>query len=186
MRNLLTGMVVLLLASTMGRADVIEYRDHEGVRHFTNIAAEVPEEYRDVAKNVISEEQWRSKAPEPAPPAAVVPPPPPRVVRAAVPEAVYRDGFDAGLAYGRAAAAPAPRPEVVQPQVIINAPVPVPVPDYSWSLPPVQFSAFDGGRTRHITRRMIEQNLAWHDEPYFNYGPPVFVQEPFLRRSYRR
>lgn len=46
--GLLTVGLFLLAAPTW--ADIIEWRDENGVRHFTNMRAEVPGEYREAAQ----------------------------------------------------------------------------------------------------------------------------------------
>lgn len=182
MRTLLVVGALVIVAPT-ANADVLEWRDRDGVRHFTNVAAEIPEEYRDAAKNIISEEQWRSKSPEPPPQPEVAAPARKRAAaRRAATEDNYRDGFEAGLDYARevspevtVVAPPAPAP-----QIIIAAPQEAQATSYpaygayGWNDGRRRFSRFDGGQSRHITRRMVEQNLDWHDD-----SPPIFYGYPY-------
>src|SRR5262245_11666781 len=81
------------LLATTARADIYEWRDPSGARHFTNNKDAVPEEYRAAARTLIA--GWeRPPVAEPAP--APAPPAQPEMVSDAVSEA-YLAGLRTAL-----------------------------------------------------------------------------------------
>jgi hypothetical protein len=162
-------VMVLLLAGTTARADIYEWRDSSGARHFTNSMDGVPAAYQANAHVLIAD--WAHPAVAAAPaaphPAPVDGPPPEAQV---VTEAGgWNDGFEAGV---RAAAIElgggggAGGTGTVQ----INGPLAVAsvrnsdsagypgfYPPWPWYYPFVT-TGFDRGRSRHQTLRMLLQD----------------------------
>jgi len=67
----LSGIAVILFLTASAWADILEWRDAAGVRHYTNLRGEVPKEYLG-SVHVIVDERARQSAPagaaeEPAP-----------------------------------------------------------------------------------------------------------------------
>lgn len=192
-------MMFALLVADAALADIIVWRDAEGVRHFTNRADAVPAEHRPVAEVLIVH------TPRPEGPAAPLsapgqPPDGPVVAtdRQRIEDA-YQAGFDAGLSLiaggggGGAAAGGA---------VQINAPLAVTTvsqrDDAGWGpywgadwrgYYPFVTTGFDRGRSRHQTLRMLLQDQFQldRDGPYAydrwdqpGLGPAL---APFLPRG---
>jgi hypothetical protein len=195
---------VLLLVATAARADIVEWKDSEGVRHYTNVEAEVPPAYRQTVQVVVNEQARRvlaaesTEAPVREPTAAK---PAKRLQSAEVandwpPGAeAYLAGLERGLQLGRAM-----RPGG---DVNINGPLAVasaggagaavgyflPSPSY-----PLVTTSFDRGRSRHRTLRMLLQDqFAIDQEGPFGFDdqlgaprtqPPLGVSlSPFLPRG---
>ena len=192
---------VLLLAADAASADIIVWRDANGVRHFTNRADIVPAEHRGAAEVLIVDAPHAAapvaplRAPESPPAGAMV-----ASDRAAIEDA-YRAGLDdalslvAGGGGGGAAAGGS---------VQINGPLAVTTVHerqdvggwgpYAWDggwpgYYPFVTTGFDRGRSRHQTLRMLLQDQFQidRDGPYAydrwdepGLGPAL---APFLPRG---
>lgn len=190
---------VALLAGT-ARADIYEWRDTSGARHFTNNKQAVPAEYQTSARILVAE--WeRTVTAEPAvapsvPPIAQPALPATTVVRSdAVPwDEAYAAGMRAALEFGGGGGGGG--------GVQINGPLAVAsartserddypgafYPPWPWYYPFVTTS-FDRGRSRHQTLRMLLQDQFQidRDGPYAyerrdrpGLGPAL---APFLPRG---
>jgi len=187
----------LLLASSAG-ADVYEWRDASGARHFTNDKQGVPAEYQDAARVFVAD--WtRPAAPMAADPAPA--PPQPAGAQVATDAALWQDGYAAGV---RAADEIAGGGGGGGGGVQINGPLAIATsraaadevggypyglyPQWPWYYPFVTTS-FDRGRSRHQTLRMLLQDQFQldRDGPYAydrwdapGLGPAL---APFLPRG---
>lgn len=190
---------VALLAGA-ARADIYEWRDTSGARHFTNNKQAVPAEYQTSARILVAE--WeRTVTAEPAvapsvPPIAQPALPATTVVRSdAVPwDEAYAAGMRAALEFGGGGGGGG--------GVQINGPLAVAsartserddypgafYPPWPWYYPFVTTS-FDRGRSRHQTLRMLLQDQFQidRDGPYAyerrdrpGLGPAL---APFLPRG---
>jgi hypothetical protein len=187
---------LVLVLSAPAAADVIKWRDAQGVRHYTNIKEEIPEGAR---AQVVIDESVRHRSPEaePAVPKAsndVDPPRQAQVVydRPAMREA-YLDGVQQGMEMARSVGGPAaPSIQINGPLAIANAAPPQPsyvVGPYGY---PLLTTSFDGGRSRHQTLRMllqdefaIERDLTFgYPSDYFLPIVPPVVPSPFLARRF--
>jgi hypothetical protein len=183
----------LLLAGAV-RAEIYEWRDDAGSRHFTNLIDSVPAEQRNDPK-VIVREAKRSDAGEPALPSTPEPPQsvPPREALVIYDRSGAPSDYSAGLRDGLALAAGGGQPV----SFTINGPLGVanseafasgaayPVDDYY----PFVTTSFDRGRSRHRTLRMLLQDQFQldRDGPYLyerinpiGLGPRL---QPFLARG---
>ncbi len=178
---------VLLPAATL-RADILEWRDGSGVRHYTNLRAEIPLPYRDQAQKVIDETvRHPAVADETLQAAVQEETTPPRVTPAGV--ATLADAYVAGLERGLRLRDDREYTGRAAEPVLVNVPVSVPAaPTVTYVLPPYYgqryipwvTSSFDHGRSRHRTLRMVMENerlpdrdLVW--EPWQGGWPMVPV-----------
>jgi hypothetical protein len=190
---------VVLLAGA-ARADIYEWRDASGARHFTNNKDGVPAEYQTSARILVAE--WARTVPaEPvvAPSAPSVAPPAPAARSLVISDAVswdeaYAAGMRAALELGGGGGGGG--------GVQINGPLAVAstrtserddypgafYPPWPWYYPFVTTS-FDRGRSRHQTLRMLLQDQFQidRDGPYGyerwnqpGLGPAL---APFLSRG---
>jgi hypothetical protein len=172
---LLVGFVVALVASA--RADIYEWTDAGGARHFTNHRESVPADARDGARVLIAD--LPRPAVDPAP--ATVPAPPPAAAaqadlaleRASL-EAAYRAGLAAGQEIqagggggGGGGAASGGSIEIYGPLAVATSEArdsqPFFAPGYDWyggglDYYPFITTGFDRGRSRHQTLRMLLQD----------------------------
>ncbi|MBI3783527.1 MAG: DUF4124 domain-containing protein [Deltaproteobacteria bacterium] len=172
----------LLFAAAPALADVIEWRDAAGVRHYTNLKEEIPEEQRGQAQVVI-DESVRHRAAEAEPPVATASvEPEARHMAQAVYDRppvsdAYLDGLRQGIEMVRASNLPAAAPavQINGPLAIANA-VPPPsyvVPSYGY---PFVTTSFDRGRSRHQTLRMLLQDeFALERDLTFGYPNDYFL-----------
>jgi hypothetical protein len=185
-RWLIAACVVLGVASGV-RADIYEWRDTAGVRHFTNRKDAVP---ADASAAVRVTEPAPAAVERAAPPA--VPPEAPRgaqVVTTAPLAEVYAQGVRDGWALAAAEAAPEPAP----PPLAIEGPLAVAAASnaapvvYPLAYPLVTTS-FDRGRSRHLTLRMLLQDQFQldRDGPYVYYPFPPGGLGPNLRPALPR
>lgn len=172
---------LLCVASASARADILEWRDEQGVRHFTNVAEDIPPEYRPGSKIVARErggvvlptslgDGVEKEAAEPPRQAEVV------YDQRRLAQ-VYQAGIEGGLRAAQRArereAKPAP---VIAPLAIASVPI---MPSYGPYLPPSCerpfFGAgFDHGRLRHQTWRL---GLERCQSP-LTYGPAAGALDP--------
>src|SRR2546430_2574452 len=66
-------VLLSLLLALPAAADIIEWRDRDGVRHFTNLKEEIPPENREAAHVVVDEAVHHGPS-DATPPAEVAPP----------------------------------------------------------------------------------------------------------------
>lgn len=160
-------LVAALLASPAARADIYEWRDASGARHFTNSTDGVPAEYRAVAQVLIAD--WSRPSPVQAPSApprdASVEARPAREVEVVVgpePWQVRSAGertIQVGSGGGGGAGVQIQGPLAV---ASVHASDPIGYaggfyPPWPWYYPFVTTS-FDRGRSRHQTLRMLLQD----------------------------
>lgn len=186
--------VALMLMAGVAHAEVYEWRDTDGARHFTNSMEGVPSEYRNAAQVFVAD--WTRPAasvadsePAPAPPAA-----PSLQAQVVSDAAVWNEAYAAGV---RAATEIGGGGGSVQ----INGPLAVTstresnaaspygfYPPWPWHYPLVT-TGFDRGRSRHMTLRMLleDQFQLDRDGPYAyerwdqpGLGPAL---APFLPRG---
>lgn len=177
MANVLLLATVLLLTSATVRADIYEWRDENGNRHFTNSLVNVPKAQRDDAQVIVTATTPTDASPAPAVVAAV---PAPRTEAQVVydysrtPDP-YTQGVEDGIALARSVA-PAHDGDVY-----INGPLAVASSDPYVSMPaaypyyyypqyPLVTTSFDRGRSRHLTLRMLLQDQFQFDRD----GPYVY------------
>jgi len=189
-------VAVALLASAV-RADIYEWTDPSGARHFTNDKRGVPAEYQDSARVFVADWSHPAAAAQPIAAAAPAPAAAPAMAPIATDVAPWSEGYVAGL---RAAV------ELgggggggVQ----INGPLAIATtrasegtggypygiyPPWPWYYPFVT-TGFDRGRSRHQTLRMLLQDQFQldRDGPYAydrwnepGLGPAL---APFLQRG---
>ncbi len=186
-------------------ADILEWRDANGVLHYTNVKAEVPKAQRDSAQVFVDEE---ARQPRPAPPetaAAEQPagdndvPPPPRQAQVIFDPSVtasraFLAGLERGLQLGGALNTGG-SVHLSGPLAVASADGAAPYYDY---LPPLSYplvtTSFDRGRSRHKTLRMLlEDQFALDQEgpyvyderflPPFGHVPLGVALNPFLPRG---
>ena len=161
-RGALAVIAALMLLASAARADIYEWSDASGARHFTNDKRGVPEEYRDTAQVFVAD--WSHPA-EAAPAPAPAAPDQPAQAQVATDLTGLEAAFEAGL---RAAMQSGGGGGGVQ----INGPLAVAsnrasegsgvgypgfYPPWPWYYPFVT-TGFDGGRSRHQTLRMLLQD----------------------------
>jgi len=168
--------VAILLSAAAARADIIEWSDADGVRHYTNMKGEVPAEHQAAAQVVVDEALRATPAGNNAP-APVTAPDPAREAqvvydRDALAEA-YVEGVQRGLAAG------SPSTSAQGGGVQINGPLAVArtsTPTYPGYLAPAYYplvtTSFDRGRSRYLTLRMLLEDQFTIDRE----GPYAFDQ----------
>jgi hypothetical protein len=189
-------LVLVVLLSRPVSADIVAWQDAAGVRHYTNLAALVPEAYRNVARVVVDEAARQGAEPAPAeterPDDAGV-----RSDRMQATTALDREAlaqaYLAGLQRGLTAEDLQNRaPSVVfnGPQAVaVTAPSEAPTVYAAWEPSvPLVTTSFDRGRSRHLTLRLLlqDQFALDRDGPYayIERLPPLGVNlAPFLPRG---
>jgi hypothetical protein len=176
-RWLLSG--VLLLVATAAGADIVEWSDAEGVRHYTNVEAEVPPGYRATAQVIVSEQVWRARAAD-ATEASMPLSPGAGTTEAGRMATVVRDwqpaaeayvaGLERGLRLARGGDV-----TISGPLAVANSAGAVSPSDYWLPAPvyPLVTTSFDRGRSRHRTLRMLLQEQFALDQE----GPYVFEDQ---------
>jgi hypothetical protein len=179
--------VIVLLSPIAAAADIFEWRDASGARHFTNHHETVPAAHRGSAELLIADVP-RLDLPAGAARASLPPTTMPQPTTE--PDERYLAGLRAGLRLGAenggggGGGVAAEGGAVVAGAVEINAPLAVttvhvsdPVPDGLWfpadyaggpGYLPLVTTSFDRGRSRHQTLRMLlqEQFQRDRDGPY--------------------
>lgn len=211
--NAIACAIVLCILSAGASADIIEWQDASGVRHYTNMKDDVPKEHRESAQVVVDElvsHPLSGEAPAASSKPAVEPsagerPSPHRRVevldeRLRLAEA-YLAGLRRGLGVGTGGAgAEGGDVRIDGPLAVASAPSQpasgVSYPYLPFYYPPVSTS-FDRGRSRYLTLRMFLQNQFALDRE----GPFVFEDRlispvgrrlldvnanPFLSRGWSR
>jgi Domain of unknown function (DUF4124) len=158
MRKVITFFLLTLLSATVAEAQIYQWRDSSGARHFTNKAEGIPESARGtstvfVPQGVIVTEEAPQKEPtSTAPGSAQV------VYDMAGLRRIYEQGFEDGLGVaGRGGDVRVDSGLHIQgPLAIASAessqPAFVPL-EY-----PLVTTSFDRGRSRHLTLRMLLQD----------------------------
>ena len=168
MRVATCAITILCLVSAAASADILEWQDATGVRHYTNLKGEVPKENQESVQVVVDELARRVTAPEAAAAPACTgqcassPPTEPRreaeVIYDRSPvSAAYLAGVQQGLEAARTTSSGG--------SVQINGPLAVANafsrPPYEYAAPyyhPFVTTSFDRGRSRHLTLRMLLQD----------------------------
>jgi hypothetical protein len=191
---------VLFITATAASADIVEWKDAEGVRHYTNIEAEVPPAYRQSVLVVVNEQA----RPIPAAESTEAPGQQPVVAKADEPvrpaegahdwppgTEAYLAGLERGLQLGRAVRAGGDV-NIIGPLAVASAAGAGPGVGYFLPSPvvPLVTTSFDRGRSRHRTLRMLLQDQFAIDEegPYVFDGqlgaaPLGVALNPFLPRG---
>lgn len=174
--------VVSLLLSVLpalAPAEIVSWVDDDGVYHYTNVPEDVPELYRDTVQTVVKEPL--RKADESTPPAARREPRErerPRMAqviydRRPVSEDYVR-GFVEGVDHARGRERGDIDIDITGPLAVADARVAPYIPSYPVYADTYPFvsTAFDRGRSRHLTLRMLLQDQFQLDRaaPY-GYGP---------------
>lgn len=201
----LVMVIVLLCWSGAARADIIEWRDADGVSHYTNLKGEVPKEQEAATRVVVDEVARQPAVTTDAPgdsrpaPQSVEPRREAEVVydRSQV-SAAYLRGLQRGLETAGIVAGSGGGGGGVQingPLAIANTTTPAPYYDqYYPGYYPFVTTSFDRGRSRHLTLRLLLQDQFAIDRaapfvfeerlvPPFG-SPPLGVDlNPFLPRG---
>jgi len=165
----LLAVLMLVLLAGAARADIFEWRDADGTRHFTNNKEGVPGTER--ARVMITEQPASPGVAAPAPRPAEEPREAPVVYDYSRVRDAYVDGLQQGLALARAGGG-----------VQINGPLAVAgarggsvvVPGYEPFYYPFVTTSFDRGRSRHLTLRMLLQDQFQLDRD----GPFLYERLP--------
>jgi Domain of unknown function (DUF4124) len=179
--SIAVAALAILLASA-ARADIFEWRDPSGARHFTNSKDGVPAEYQSVARVVVADWQHPAAAaqvPAPAPPVTADTP---RAAQMVSDSQAWRAGYSAGMnaaaelggggGGGGAATGTGGAVQIYGPLAIATTRVREGVPAFPyapyysyapsyWEAPyyyPLVTTSFDRGRSRHQTLRMLLQD----------------------------
>ena len=196
-------VAILLSWSGAAAADIIEWQDADGVRHYTNLKGEVPKE-QEATTRVVVDELVRQSATGAAP--AAVNPPAPDTAEPRREAAVVYDRSQLSEAYLRGLQRGLETAGVVTGGagggVQINGPLAIakatgPEPYYNSYYPgyyPFVTTSFDRGRSRHLTLRMLlqDQFAVDRDAPFvfedrftppFGHPPLSVDLNPFLPRG---
>ncbi len=201
MRSPILLAVACVALAGIARADIFEWTDEGGARHFTNHRETVPAAQRDAARVLIVD----VPRVEPIAAAAVPAPAPLPAPAPANLEAAYQAGLAAGLEIdaaggggGGGGAASGGSVQIYGPLAVANAEArdsaPYVAPGFDWyggapDYYPFITTGFDRGRSRHQTLRMLLQDQFAIDRagPYaydrwnqLGLGPRL---APFLNRG---
>lgn len=168
------AIVALLVALPIGTAwgEIYSWRDEAGVRHFTNVREEIPPAYRERAEVAVSS-VWLPKV-ESAPTSCEPEEPGRQAQVVVVPGARARERI---------------RPQPAEPMVVqggsvnIEGPLavavgPPPVNWPVWGALPLITTAFDRGRSRHLTLRQLAEEQRWLQET-LGWSPGLLELVPF-------
>ncbi len=194
MRAAIACTAVVAMVAGGARAQIYEWRDAEGVAHYTNVQELIPDHARGAARVVAEalpvrpaaeKEPQRVEEPEGGVRA-------PGLIDAAALEAAYRLGLAEGEGRARRLES------LAVPEVHVRAPVVAAVCWYGtpWYSPyePLVTTSFDRGRSRHLTLRLLlQEQFALDREGPFLYWERFFpphhhaalgpALHPFLRRG---
>jgi hypothetical protein len=175
--------LLLSLSPALASAEIVAWVDNEGVHHYTNVPDDIPEFYRDTIQTVVKEPPRRPEESAPAAPrrrkdhererprmAQVV------YDRAPVSEDYVR-GFVEGVVYGRGHGQGDVDIDITGPLAVADARAASYVPSYPCYDDgyPLVTTAFDRGRSRHLTLRMLLQ-----DQFQLDRGSPYLYEARFL------
>jgi len=199
MKVVLAGMLLLMLPATTS-AEIVAWVDAHGVQHYTNVPEDIPRAYRDSARTVVRDIP-KPEEPAPAEPTRRERDRPARQRLAQVvydrpePCEEYVRGFAEGVAYahgGRNSATVNIRGPLAVARADVSPPY---VENNPYYLDPYPFvtTAFDRGRSRHQTLRMLLQDQFQLDRasPYVYparfLSPRLGVElNPFIPRGLPR
>ena len=154
--------LILVVASVAARADILEWRDAQGDRHFTNNIVNVPEDRQATARILVVAAPAEVAVAEPPPVAQPEPVREPILVYDQTEQLDdYVDGLRAGLALAAAASAPVGGGgvNITGPLAVTSADTGAtalasPFPLYY----PLVTTSFDRGRSRGLTLRLLLQD----------------------------
>jgi len=184
------AIVLMMFIAGSASADIIEWSDADGVKHYTNLKDEIPDEQRDSEKVIVnelarhppvSEAQAAEKRLDP-PPAAAEPRHQAQVIYdRSMDSAAYIEGLVRGLEAARGGGGGGGSVQINGPLAVANAPAaasPAYLPPY---YPSLLTTSFDRGRSRFLTLRLLLQDQFAVDRegPFIHerLGPP-FDHEP--------
>jgi hypothetical protein len=151
----------LALLSAPLRADIYEWRDAQGNRHFTNDMVNVPEVHQARVKVIAT---GVPSPPGPEAPAAPIEAEEPRrepvvIYDHSVRPDSYEQGLRDGLALARSiAGAEEPSVRIQGPLAVANASPSIDIAPWYPAYYPFVTTSFDRGRSRHLTLRMLLQD----------------------------
>lgn len=180
--RVLAAAVALCLCPVLVRGEIVSWTDEEGVRHYTNVRDDVPEIYLDTIETVVKDTPRRSE-PQPAESAPAYPG---RRERPRMAQVVYGDtrpsedyvrGFLEGVAFRRQQERGGIDIDITGPLAVAAATGGT-APRIDAYVPggyPFVTTAFDRGRSRHLTLRMLLQ-----DQFQMDRGAPYIYEARFL------
>jgi hypothetical protein len=188
-----------LLATSTVRAEIYEWRDASGARHFTNNKQGVPAEYQASTRILVADWQSPPDVPVPAAAASTAPAPAQRaevVADAVVWDAGYQAGVQDAMIDGGGGGGGGGAVQINGPLAVATSRASESMPGFGYGLyPPWPWyypfvtTGFDRGRSRHQTLRMLLQDQFQidRDGPYAydrwdepGLGPAL---APFLNRG---
>ncbi|MCX8073868.1 MAG: DUF4124 domain-containing protein [Candidatus Binatia bacterium] len=147
--------LVSALWSAVADAEIYAWRDASGVRHFTNVREEIPESYRDRAEVVVGA-AWAASQQQPPPSCDEETPRQAQVVIVPRARGDRRRSTESGVV-----------PLVVQggnvhlEGPLVMALAPPTLSGLRWPVVPLVTTAFDRGRSRHLTLRQLAEEERW-------------------------
>jgi hypothetical protein len=205
--RIFAACVVFIFCATAALADILEWQDANGVRHYTNLKSEVPKEHQPALQVVVDELARRPAAENAAAsgeaaaetPSVELPRQAQVVYDRSEAAQAYVEGLERGLELARtmSAAGTGGNARFNGPLAIANAVNSSPYGGYltPWYYPLVTTS-FDRGRSRYLTLRMLlEDQFALDQEgpyvyqrylPPFGYPALGVALSPFLPRGLPR
>jgi hypothetical protein len=173
-------VLVLLASASLARADILMWRDSQGVKHYTNSKALIPS---DVTPSVVLEEPARpaeggAVATAPSVPERTEPPPQEQAQVVYDPGALtaaYAEGWRQGLAAVRQFQGGTPVSVQINGPLVAGGGANSTGVDPWWPYyyyPSLVTTSFDGGRSRHLTLRMLMQDQFAIDRE----GPYVYIE----------
>lgn len=202
MKRLVLVVIVLCWANVAG-ADIIEWQDADGVRHYTNLKGEIPKDQQASTRVVVDELARQPAVTNDAPsetrpvPRSIEPRREAQVIydRSQL-SAAYLRGLERGLeTAGMVAGGGGGGVQINGPLAIANAAPPTPYYDqYYPGYYPLVTTSFDRGRSRHLTLRLLLQDQFAIDRaapfvfeerllPPFGHPPLGVDLNPFLPRG---
>jgi hypothetical protein len=183
MRWPLVMAIGLALTTGVARAEIYEWTDAVGARHFTNVKEALPPDQRSTARVLISEPEM-PVAPS-APAAAAAPAAAPSEAEVVYDRAGWRQAYASGIRDGLALAQGSTglaggSVNISGPLAVANArsetlrPSDYYYPYYYYPYYPFVTTSFDRGRSRHLTLRMLLQDQFQLDRD----GPFLYERVP--------
>jgi len=179
--NVIVAAIASLLVAATASAEIVSWVDDQGVRHYTNVPEDIPKPYRDSVQTVVKD---MPRSEEPAPPPKPVSDDHRRELeqlaqvvsdRAAASEDYVRgyiDGVTRSQGGGRGGDV-----HIEGPLAVANADSSPYIQTYPYYDDPYPFvtTAFDRGRSRHQTIRMLLQ-----DQFQLDRGAPYVYSARYL------
>jgi hypothetical protein len=159
-------IAALMLLASAARADIYEWSDASGARHFTNDKRGVPEEYQDSARVFVADWSHPATDTSAAAPAAADQPAPQAQVATDLGalEQAFADGLRTAMEMSGGGGGGGGSVQFNGPLAVASARpsesyvgYPGFYPPWPWYYPFVT-TGFDGGRSRHQTLRMLLQD----------------------------